>query len=171
MLLIFTKASVRGILEDRHKASLDRFITLLTEAGYRVIYELLNAADYKIPQDRFRVFFIGIRSDLKNKFEFPDAVSDMPVTLRQAIGDIVEEPRHYKDEQILEVNKQRANHDTYTESYDTKYMTRNRVRSWDETPLLYWLRREMHHSIPKLPKWFLHLPINVSLPRDTNTYI
>lgn len=148
----FVIENVRGILDDRHKASLDRFITLLTEAGYRVIYELLNAADYKIPQDRFRVFFIGIRSDLKNKFEFPDAVNDMSVTLRQAIGDIVEEPRYYKDEPVLEVNKQRANHDTYTGSYDTKYMVRNRVRSWDETSFTILAQARNTPQHPQAPK-------------------
>lgn len=148
----FVIENVRGILEDRHKASLNWFITLLTEAGYRVNYELLNAADYIIPQDRFRVFFIGIRSDLKNRFKFPDAVSDIPVTLRQAIGDIIEEPRYYKDEPILEVNKQRVNHDTYTGPYDTKYMARNRVRSWDETSFTIQAQARNAPQHPQAPK-------------------
>ena len=66
----FVIENVQGILEKKHKASLDGFMKLLTDAGYKIKYELLNAADYKIPQDRFRVFFIGIRNDLRNNYEY-----------------------------------------------------------------------------------------------------
>ena len=62
------------------------FFKLLSECGYNITYELLNAADYKIPQDRFRVFFVGIRTDIQNKFSFPEATTTTPITLRQAIG-------------------------------------------------------------------------------------
>ena len=36
------------------------------ELSYRVVYRLLNAADYGIPQYRHRVFLVGFRSDLGN---------------------------------------------------------------------------------------------------------
>lgn len=148
----FVIENVQGILQDKHKDSLNRFISLLKEAGYRVGYELLNAADYKIPQDRFRVFFIGIRNDLKNKFYFPDVVSGSPVTLRQAIGDIVEEPRYYNNELVVEVNRQRANHDTYIGAYDSKYMARNRVRLWNETSFTVQAQARNAPQHPKAPK-------------------
>lgn len=148
----FVIENVQGLLQDKHKDSLNRFVSLLKEAGYRVNYELLNAADYKIPQDRFRVFFIGIRNDLKNKFHFPDAVSDPPITLRQAIGDIVEEPRYYNNELVVEVNRQRPNHDTYIGAYDSKYMARNRVRSWNETSFTVQAQARNAPQHPKAPK-------------------
>ena len=71
----FVIENVQGILEEKHKTSLEGFINSLKDAGYRVSYELLNAADYKIPQDRFRVFFVGIRKDLDNKYIFPNAIN------------------------------------------------------------------------------------------------
>lgn len=148
----FVIENVQGILEDKHKESLNRFITLLKEAGYRINYELLNAADYNIPQDRFRVFFIGIRNDLKNKFQFPDAVNDASITLREAIGDIVEEPRYYKDEPVIEENSQRANHDAYTGVYDSKYMSRNRVRSWVEVSFTIQAQARNAPLHPQAPK-------------------
>lgn len=128
----FVIENVKGILDKKHRGSLNSFITLLIEAGYRITYELLNAADYKIPQDRFRVFFVGIRQDLINRYEFPDPPSTIPVTLRQAIGDILEKPRFFKDEKIETQHPYRLNHDVYSGPYDAKYMARNRVRSWDE---------------------------------------
>ena len=118
----FLIENVRGILDERHKESLDTFLSELSTAGYRISYELLNAADYKIPQDRYRVFFIGIRKDLKNKFIFPDPACGTPITLRKAIGDITEPPRLFCDERVLENNPVRANHDVYNGPYDAKYI-------------------------------------------------
>ena len=155
----FVIENVQGILEGKHKDSLNCFIRLLKEAGYRISYELLNAADYKIPQDRFRVFFIGIRNDLKNKFQFPDAVNETPVTLRQAIGDIIEEPRYYKDEPVLEANSQRANHDTYIGVYDSRYMARNRVRTWNETSFTIQAQARNAPQHPQAPK-MTHISAN-----------
>lgn len=129
----FVIENVQGILEDKHRNSLNIFISLLRKAGYIISYELLNAADYNVPQDRFRVFFIGIRNDLKKKFQFPDAVSTHHITLRKAIGDIIEVPRYYNEELVIEENSKLSNHDTYIGAYDSKYMSRNRVRTWDET--------------------------------------
>ncbi len=149
----FVIENVQGILEDKHKTSLNRFITLLKGAGYRLSFELLNAADYMVPQDRFRVFFIGIRNDLKNKFQFPDAIGKKPINLRQAIGDIVEEPRYYKkDELVLEANGRLANHDTYIGAYDGKYMARNRVRTWNETSFTIQAQARNAPQHPQAPK-------------------
>lgn len=39
---------------------------------YRVEYRLVNAADYGVPQVRERVIIVGIRSDLKKRWEWPE---------------------------------------------------------------------------------------------------
>ncbi|MCZ2971300.1 DNA cytosine methyltransferase, partial [Acinetobacter baumannii] len=41
-------------------------------AGYSVKYRLLNAAEFGVPQNRLRVFIIGIRNDIDVNFEFPE---------------------------------------------------------------------------------------------------
>lgn len=43
------------------------------ELEYNVIYHLVNAADYGVPQKRERVFIIGFRSDLHENWSFPKA--------------------------------------------------------------------------------------------------
>ena len=40
-------------------------------AGYRVVWKILNAEDYGVPQERRRLFIVGIRSDLGINYEFP----------------------------------------------------------------------------------------------------
>lgn len=52
--------------------------------GYTINYQLLNAADYGIPQNRYRVFYVGIRG---KKFEFPKPV-DYVLTAKDGIGDL-----------------------------------------------------------------------------------
>ena len=149
----FLIENVQGILEEKHKESLDGFLTVLRDAGYNITYELLNAADYRIPQDRFRVFFIGIRNDLLNKYTFPNAESSVHITLRKAIGDIVETPRYYSDNKVVEGNHPaRMNHDVYTGAYDAKYMSRNRVRGWDETSFTMQAQARNAPQHPQAPK-------------------
>jgi len=43
-----------------------------TELEYKVLYRLVNAADYGVPQKRERVFIIGFRSDVSANWSFPE---------------------------------------------------------------------------------------------------
>ena len=148
----FVIENVQGLLEERHKQSLAFIINSLQAIGYSIKYELLNAADYKIPQDRFRVFFVGIRNDLQNSFVFPIAMTDKKVTLREAIGDIVEEPRFFNEELVMSEHPTRKNHDVYAGSYDARYMARNRVRSWDEQSFTIQAQARNEPQHPQAPK-------------------
>lgn len=58
-----------------HLARLERHHTSGTRAGlsYRVVFQVLNAADYGIPQRRERVIFVGFRDDLGIEWSFPKA--------------------------------------------------------------------------------------------------
>jgi DNA (cytosine-5)-methyltransferase 1 len=56
-----------------HLSRLERIRTQGKEPDfrYRVIWRLLNAADYGVPQKRERVFFVGFRSDIHIPWSFP----------------------------------------------------------------------------------------------------
>ena len=56
-----------------HLARLERIRTQGIDPGlsYRVVWRLLNAADYGVPQRRERVFFVGFRSDVQVSWCFP----------------------------------------------------------------------------------------------------
>ncbi len=56
-----------------HLARLERFETSNRREGlhYRVVTQVLNAADYGVPQKRHRVFFVGFRDDLGIEWNFP----------------------------------------------------------------------------------------------------
>lgn len=63
--------------------------------GYTISYKLLNAADYGIPQNRYRVFFVGIKN---KKFEFP-APFDYQLSAKAGISDLLySDNSHYGSE-------------------------------------------------------------------------
>ena len=61
----------------QHMARLERHHTSGGESEYRVDYELLNSADYGVPQRRERVFIVAFRADLGIEWSFHD---DLPTT-------------------------------------------------------------------------------------------
>lgn len=56
-----------------HLARLEKAVTRDQGAGlkYNVIFQVMNAADYGVPQHRHRVLIVGVRSDLNLQFSFP----------------------------------------------------------------------------------------------------
>ena len=52
--------------------------------GYNITYQLLNAADYGIPQNRYRVFYVGIKN---KEFVFPTPF-DYKLTAKDGISDL-----------------------------------------------------------------------------------
>ncbi len=148
----FLIENVKGILHEKHKDALAVFLKLLEKAEYNITYKLLNAADYNIPQDRARVFFVGIRKDLKNNFIFPEILPSKKITLKQAIGDIVTPPTFCTEKSMPERNNLVKNHDVYIGPFDAKYMARNRVRSWDETSFTMQAQARNIPIHPQAPK-------------------
>lgn len=57
-----------------HRSRLERYHTQSnhTELEYHVVYRLVNAADYGVPQKRERVFIVGFRTDIDAQWTFPE---------------------------------------------------------------------------------------------------
>ncbi len=67
----------------QHRVRLERHHTSRGErAEYNVVFRLLNAADYGVPQRRERVFIVGFRSDLGVRWSFPEASHSEDALLR-----------------------------------------------------------------------------------------
>jgi DNA (cytosine-5)-methyltransferase 1 len=80
--------NVKGLTVGRHREFLNELMAALGEAGYQVIspYQVLNAADHGVPQDRHRLFLIGARQD-QRAVVYPQA-NPVRVTVEEAIGDL-----------------------------------------------------------------------------------
>lgn len=128
----FLAENVSGMLAIRHKDALENIKKLFSESGYNLSFSLLNAVDYGVPQTRKRVFFIGIRKDLDFNFTFPSPLKNKRV-LNDIISDIQESVLPAKNKQKTNNgNCLLPNHEYMIGGFSTIYMSRNRVRSWDE---------------------------------------
>lgn len=67
----FLLENVAGLTSPRHAQYLDTAIESLRQLGYHVSREVLNAADFGVPQDRLRLFVVGSREP---GFKFPSAL-------------------------------------------------------------------------------------------------
>lgn len=95
-------------------------------AGYRVSWAVLDAREFGVPQERLRMFFVGIRSDIGVQYLFPQqthALAGEPEgclpscpTLKDAIGDMPLWPEGEYDAQ----------------PFHWYYMSRDRWRGWDQ---------------------------------------
>lgn len=63
----FVFENVKGLAVGKHRSLLDAMIEAFEEAGYRVRlpWQVLNASNYGVPQDRERLFLLGARSDAR----------------------------------------------------------------------------------------------------------
>lgn len=56
--------------------------------GYSIVHKTMVAAEFGVPQNRERVFIIGIRNDLDLKWEYPKGDCETPLTVFDAISDL-----------------------------------------------------------------------------------
>lgn len=81
----FLIENVRGLVSANKGAFVKDIIERFGGIGYNVSYKILNASDYGVPQNRQRVFFIGL---LEGDFEFPEKF-DYKVSSKEAIMDLI----------------------------------------------------------------------------------
>lgn len=128
--LFFVAENVSGILAERHTYAFSNILSMFKDAGYEVAYKLLNAKYFDVPQDRQRVIIVGYREDVGGTFDFPKENHKIP-TLRDTIYDLsriepVASCQAETDSTLV------SNHEYLDMSFSSIYMSRNRVRSWDE---------------------------------------
>lgn len=153
----FLAENVSGMLANRHSEAVQNILQLFEECGYDVTLNLVNAADYGVAQDRKRVFYIGFRKDLNVHFQFPEATTpnkENKLTLQDVISDLqasaipaLEKNRHNPNA----IN----NNEYFIGAYSTIFMSRNRVRNWNEqgfTVQASGRQCQLHPQAPKMIK-------------------
>lgn len=150
----FLAENVSGMLLGRHSEAIENIKKMFQEAGYNLSFGMLNAADYNVPQDRKRVFFVGYRLDLNKKFQFP--ILKYPhISLKDAIWDL-------KDTVVPTIDKNKTNidciipnHEYMTGGFSPIFLSRNRVRGWDEVSFTIQAggrQAPLHPQAPKMIK-------------------
>lgn len=70
--------NVRGLLKHDNGRTFNVIENTLRELCYTVNYKIIKASDFGLPQHRPRIYIICMRSDIKDTFEFPEAI---PLTM------------------------------------------------------------------------------------------
>lgn len=153
----FLAENVGGMLSNKHSNAVQNILSLFDETGYDVTLTLVNAKDYGVPEERKRVFYIGFRKDLNIKFVFPKGSTEddnKKITLKDVIWDLQDtavpsgDKNHHNSEAI-------NNNEYFTGTYSPIFMSRNRVKTWNEqafTVQASGRQCQLHPSAPKMIK-------------------
>jgi DNA (cytosine-5)-methyltransferase 1 len=138
----FVVENVNGMAYGENRQLLSNQLVRYRLAGYRVKWQVLDAQDHGVAQQRRRIFIVGVRSDLDFFYSFPessvgenvgrklrtqqDVLKGMP---EWPVGDFNEEPFHWY------------------------YLSRRRRHDWNEpSPCIvgHWRHVPLHPMSPPL---------------------
>lgn len=91
--------NVKNVISKKHIHNFNNYIQRMKDLGYTSYYQVLNAKDYGIPQNRERVFTISIREDLEQGFIFPPK-EELKLKLKDMLEDNVDE-KYYLGEKMI----------------------------------------------------------------------
>ncbi len=89
--------NVKNILSKKHRHNFDAYLDKMSELGYTNYYQVLNAKDYGIPQNRERVFTVSILGN--ENFEFPPK-QELKLKLKDMLEDEVDDKYYLSDKMI-----------------------------------------------------------------------
>jgi len=113
--------NVKGLIKLYQGKFFKRILNNFKRHGYDVKWQILNAKDYGVPQNRERVFIVATRKKLNLDYQFPKPThgtnSKPYVTLKDTISDL---PKPKESEYC------------WQKGWPFFYMSRNRRRKWNE---------------------------------------
>lgn len=141
----FIVENVNGMLRSSYQHLLNDQIKTFSDLDYNVSTQVLNAADYGVPQLRKRIFIVGIRKDIDMQYQFPKPVygpsrESNYKTIREALAGLPDWP---------------GTEEYYNLPFHWYYMSRNRRQDWDEPSktIVSNARHTLLHPIsPKMKK-------------------
>ena len=119
---VFIIENVKGLLSDDNGRTFQNWLQLLGDSvntqpamfphpdslGYNLHWTVLNAKDFGLPQNRERVFVVGIRSDLPNTFRFPVGWP-LEIRLKDVLETNVDEKYYLSDKMLNYLNTRKDN--------------------------------------------------------------
>lgn len=125
--------NVPGLLSLGKGQILEAILKLFQDAGYDIYYEILNAADYGVPQSRHRVIFFAKRNDVK-KHIIPPQTTHSIEPIRRLDGTVLRKWITVRDaiEDLPEPNKRIPNHQGTKHKVRINNYIGNRPTAWDK---------------------------------------
>lgn len=124
----FVIENVKGLVTLGGGAFKEDILNRFQNLGYHVEYKILNAANYGVPQNRYRVFFVGMK---KKGFKFPiekdyiiptiDAIGDLPSLETRIEGvEYISKPQNQFQIKMRENSNKVLNHQSTNHTEQTK---------------------------------------------------
>ncbi len=83
--------NVRGIIASRFTPFRAKIDKELNSLGFDVFWAAFNAADFGVPQNRFRVFLVALRRGATKPLNWPIPIQGKIVTVGESLGDLMAE--------------------------------------------------------------------------------
>ena len=95
--------NVKNLVGKKFEQQFALILECLESVGYNNYWQVLNAKDYGIPQNRARVFIVSIRKDVDDgQFKFPEPFP-LHLRLKDVLEDEVDEKFYLSDEQTARI--------------------------------------------------------------------
>lgn len=91
--------NVKALVSKKFKPMFLEWLMLLESYGYNNWWQVLNAKDYGVPQNRERVFCVSIRDDVRQKYTFPQGW-ELNKTLDDVLEDDVDAKYYLSNDRI-----------------------------------------------------------------------
>ena len=118
--------NVKNIISKKHIHNFNNYLEEMNRGGYTSYYQVLNAKNYGIPQNRERVFTVSIRNDLNQTFEFPTK-QELKFKLKDLLEENVDEKYYLSDQAI---------HGRLTTNYQKYKLEQNIINDKDIHPTI-----------------------------------
>ncbi len=140
----FIVENVDGMRFSQNAHLLRAQLTRFRLAGYSATWQVLDAKNYGLAQDRKRLFIVGIRSSERKRFKFP----------KPTHGPGTEQPYETLKSKIWHLRN--APSGSYNEEpFHWYYLSRNRRREWNQQSpcvVAHWRHVGLHPDSPALRK-------------------
>lgn len=149
----FVAENVSGLKQLSNGEFLEAQIDAYSKVGYRVAYKILNAKDYGVPQNRKRLFIVGVRKKFRQSFNFPSPTHGKS-TKRSGIllpyashGDAISDLPLWPEGEFYERPHDPQGH------FSWYFMSRNRKANWSSpayTVVANWRHITLHPASPTM---------------------
>ncbi len=95
--------NVKNILSKKHKHNFDKYLSRMESLGYHNYYQVLNAKDYGIPQNRERIFVLSCLNDIE--YQFPQT-QELYISLKSLLEKEVDEKYYISTEKVKRILQQ-----------------------------------------------------------------
>ncbi len=131
---VFIIENVKGLLSDNNGITFQNWCALLGRSMnthinmfnhedsllYNLHFKVLNSKDFGVPQNRERVFLVGIRNDLPNTFRFPIG-ERLTKRLKNILEPEVDEKYYLSDESIENLMEHKKRNDEAGNGFGVKF--------------------------------------------------